>query len=254
MKLIAVTASLCAVAGAADPHAGHDHSLLKPQGPFYSIYTHENKNKDKVWNDMELSIVFKENTFDMKWWYGAKIPMVNIPKQTFTCTDVPFTFDESKLRVVIVPSENACLNNINSKFPRGFGLSSPFYIPVDHDTGDLMFGLAGNTFALILYAIDAEPASIPSGVNGLAPAASLPSRRKETASAPEVAAPVSKTSGDAGSPSNKANDETADALSESNANVIADTDATSTTTKTATAKLGSVLVSTAAIVFAGLFL
>jgi hypothetical protein len=222
----------------ASEHTGHNHAELKPNGPFYAIVTHLNKAGDKKWNDMELAINFKENSFDLQWYYGAKVQGVNIPKQTFRCKDVPFSFEEDKLRIVINPDSNPCLNRINSNFPKGFGLSDPMFVPIDHDTGDLTFGIAGGLVGLQLYAVDSIPAKIPSGENGLAPAV-VPGRRKEAGDV----TPARPDDNDNGPVNTE--DYTPKPPMGASAEV---------TTKSSTAKVGSVIISTAAIIFAGLFL
>ena len=172
----------------------------------------------------------------MKWWYGAKAGIVDIDKQVFDCPDVPFTFDDVKLRVAIKPDENECLRKINSLFPKGWGLSNPYYIRVDHDTGDLKFGVAQNIVLITLWAVDAPPAKIPSGEDGLAPL-NKPARRSNKANADANQNPPapSGASSPTSAPLSGASD-------------------VSATTKGATAKVGSVIVSTAAIIIAGLFL
>ena len=235
MKFLAVATFIASVTA---DHTGHNHSLLKPLGPFYGILTHMNKAGTKQWNDMELGITFKESTFDIKWFYGAKTAMVNIEKQTFECSDVPFTFDEVKLRVVLNPEENECLKKVNSLFPKGWGLPNPFYVRVDHDSGDLKFGIAKNMVVINLWAVDALPANIPSGEDGLAPA-STPGRRQETSDADAESTPVNQNS---------------PAQNDFQISNVAPPVAASDADKSATARVGSVIVSTAAIILAGLFL
>jgi hypothetical protein len=233
MKFLALT---CLVALVSSDHTGHDHSALKPSGPFYGLYTQKNRAGTKEWNAMELAIYFKENTFDIKWWYGAKAGIVDIDKQVFDCQNVPFTFDEAKLRLVIKPDDNECLRNINSLFPKGWGLTSPYYIRVDHDKGDLTFGVAQNIVRINLYAVDQLPANIPSGENGLAPV-NKPARRSKSSNADAN----QNQAGPAG-----ANSPTKPPVMEAAGDV--------SSPKSATAKVGSVIVSTAAIILAGLFL
>ena len=233
------------VATVSSDHTGHDHSLLKPTGPFYGIVTQKNKAGTKTWNAMELSILFKDKTFDMTWWYGAKAGLVDIDKQVFECKDVPFTFDDVKLHVVIEPEQNDCLKKINKLFPKGWGLPNPYSIRVDHDTGDLKFSVARNLVVINLWAVDAPPAKIPSGEEGLAPA-TVPGRRTNNSNG---SGDKKSAIPDVGIPADDA--KKGQAVGVPPVEAAGETDNNG---KSATARVGSVLVSTAAIIIAGLFL
>lgn len=224
-------------------HAGHDHSMLKPSGAFYGIITKPNKAGDKIWNELEVAMNFKPNTVDFKWWIGYPPQVSPIAKQTFECKDVPFTFSADSLEIFLQLSANGCLARINSRIPAGAGLHDPLQMTVDHGSGDLTFSLLGGAISSKIYAADSIPATVPSGQNGLAPA-QVRGRRSANSSSNEAAdgksAPVVQNSGAAPS---------APTAPMSFAN-----GGTSTTTRGASARLGSVIVSTAAIIFAGLFL
>jgi hypothetical protein len=156
-----------AVAAGATSHEGHDHSLLKPFGPFWGMTTYTTKNGDKTWNTNEIQLMFKENdTVDLKWWFGALIG--GIDKQTFACEAVPFTFDEVKLQIVVSPKTSDCLTEVNQMFPKAFQLTDPFFMPVDHNNGNVTFVAAKGLIAVSMKPIN-EPINIPSGNNGLAP-------------------------------------------------------------------------------------
>lgn len=241
MKFLALVA---AVAQAS--HAGHDHSLLKPSGPFYGIITKPNKAGDKIWNELEIAMNFKPNTVDFKWWVGFPPQISPIAKQTFECKDVPFTFSADSLEIFLQLSANGCLARINNRIPAGAGLHDPFQMTVDHDSGDLTFSLLGGAISSKIYATDSVPATVPSGQNGLAPA-QVRGRRSTTPAAngavnpkQDVSAPVVQNAGAGAAPTAPISN--------------AESDPTSTTTNSASARLGSVIVSTAAIIFAGLFL
>lgn len=247
MQLIALATSLFAIATAS--HAGHDHSALKPSGPFYGILTAMNKAGDKNWNNIEIQFDFSDATFDMVWWFGIKHPLITIPKQTFRCERIAYTFDEVNLNVVVNPDTNACLTRINGLFRRGMGIANPFAMPVQHDTGDLIFAIANNVIVVEMYAIDAPLTQIPSGVEGQAPA-SLPARRS-------IAAPASPAMPDAPAP---AGVPAAPVAQGERATVApaqagpAVKDGATTTTGNSASRIGSVFVSAAAVIFAGLFL
>jgi len=126
-----------------------------------------------------MSILLKEYTFDMRWWLGMNLQGTTIKKQVFTCKDVPFQFDEKNLHVDVDVAGNECLSDIDSKFPQGCGLGQILRLSVDHESGDLSFRVAKNLIKMTLYAVDAEPASIPSGVGEFAPL-NPPGRRAES--------------------------------------------------------------------------
>jgi hypothetical protein len=250
MNIFAV-AAFVASATANDPHAGHDHSLLKPQGPFYGLLSYETKDRSKTWNNLEISIFFKENTFNMKWWFGMRVNGWDIKKQVFACIDVPFKFDEENLHVAVDVVGNTCLSDINKKFPPGSGLGETLKLSVDHNSGDLSFKVARNVIQVTLYAVDAEPAIIPSGEGELAPL-NPPGRRAESYDAPAHAQKKEATVPVANSASvlNKANDETLQGIP---SNFNADETVSTTSERSAGSKMGS-FVTAAAIIIAGLIL
>lgn len=155
-------------------HEGHDHSSLKPTGPYYGILTKPTAKGDKIWNDMEIQFKFGESSFDMVWWFGMRVPLVD--KQTFKCDGVPFEFDEDNLNIVLHPNSNPCLKAISDKFV-GLGLADPFFLAVDHDSGDITFKAHDIMAPVVLYAIETPLEKIPSGENGLAPLTN-PARRE----------------------------------------------------------------------------
>ena len=253
MQLIAIATSLFAVATAS--HAGHDHMALKPSGAFYGILAQPNRAGDKIWNNIEIQFDFKDASFDMIWWFGIRHPLVAIPKQTFRCSNIAYTFDVDNLRVVVNPDADACLTRINNLFPRGMGITNPFAMPVDHDSGDLTFAIVNNLIKVEMYAIDAPLASLPSGVDGFAPA-TTPGRRAAggapqavptAGAAPATAAPQQSEGPAVAGP-------TAAAAAAAVKDATTTAAATTTTSNSATARLGSVFVSAAAVIFAGLFL
>jgi hypothetical protein len=174
MKYLSL-ASVVALASSSD-HEGHDHSALKPHGAYYGILTKMNQKGDKNWNNMEVQFTFGSSTFDMGWWFGIQNSLVEVEKQVFKCTSIPFTFDESNLAVIVHPESNDCLKAVNANFPPSMGLDDPYHLPVDHETGDIEFKLAAGLVKVDMYPIDVPLAEIPSGQNGLAPN-SIPARR-----------------------------------------------------------------------------
>ena len=173
MKFLSIATSLALVSAEghdghdhSDSHHGHDHSSLKPTGPFYGILTKPNAKGDKIWNEMEVQFNFGESSFDMVWWFGMRIPLVD--KQIFKCDGVPFEFDEDNLKIVLHPNSNPCLKAISDKFV-SLGLADPFFLAVDHDSGDITFKAHEIMAPVMLYAIETPLEKIPSGENGLAP-------------------------------------------------------------------------------------
>ena len=223
------------VAVASASHDDHDHSSLKPTGPYYGILSSWNKANTKNWNNMEVQMTFGESTLDLLWWFGIKNPMIpSIPKQIFSCSGVKYTFDETSLHVVINPDADRCLAAINGKFPKSLGIANPFNMPVDHDTGDVRFAVAGGAIYVDLYAIDTAMVTIPSGVDGRAPL-SVPARRKAAGSASAAA------------PGPKAAETTLPAAVDPSVKSV-------TTTTTKSAFTGSILVSACVVALAGLIL
>ena len=211
--------------------SGHYHAGDKPNGLFYGIKADPNARKTKIWNNMEIQMNFHENTLDFDWWYGMKLPIVSVEKQTFSCKDVPYTFNGKA--VIVQPDSNDCLKKINEQFS-GLGLSSPCVMPV-LPNGDIKFSAANGLVFMDMHAISKAVPAIPSGKDGRAPE-STPGPRKcdhshddhshddhshaaTTASADAPTAQPQKMSGN-----------------------------------NAGAKLGSVFISAAAIVLAGIFM
>ena len=250
MKFLAIAFPLVALSDAGC--VGHDHSLLKPKGPFYGIIATPNKAGDKKWNNMEVAIQFNENTFDIRWWCGFHPSLMPIPKQTFECTNVAFTFNADQLRVIVNPAADACLTRINALFPPSMGITNPFVMPVNHETGDVKFSLARGMVKVDLYATDSLPAAVPSGVEGLAPAVQRPRRGGKAAPAePSGKAAPAPAGPSAVAPAPAASNTPVEPQSNASQEVTADQ---KTGTNNATARMGSVIVSAAAIIVAGLFL
>ena len=241
------TIALAAVAAAhTHDHHGHDHAQYKPTGVYWGINVHEVR-ADKVWTLAEVELNFKsDSVVDLKWFYGVKPNhFVNVPKQTFACTDITYTFDEAKLQLSVDPTANACLKEVNDKFPKAIQLPNPFVLPINETNhGDIVFAVARNMIKADLYPIDGPLAKFPSGSDdGLAPAKSAyPARRgAATTSAAPSEAPVNNAAGGA-SVAPKAGDST-------------NSTTTTTSGKNAVAsQLSSIFVSIGAVVIAGLFL
>lgn len=174
MKSLSIAASLTIAVSAV--HEGHDYSSLKPAGVYYGILTKTNAKGDKNWNNMEVQFDFGDSTFNMQWWFGMQVPMIDVEKQVFICDNIPYTFDQSRLIVEMNPESNACLQAVNANFPANLGLSDPYFLPVDQDSGDIEFKLAAGMIRVDMFPIDAPVAVIPSGQNGLAPE-QTPARR-----------------------------------------------------------------------------
>ena len=186
-KMKFASAIMCSVVAAttSDEHSDHDHSLLKPSGNFYGLISHSSAS-GKNWNDMEMLVNFGGESFDLTWWYGVKNALVNVPKQMFNCAGVPFAFDESTLEVSIDVANNACFSAIRAKFDAGM-IPDVIRMPVDHETGDLNFPIAGGVISMDMYAIDG-PITIPSGIDGMAPTNPPARRGASTATATKVQA------------------------------------------------------------------
>lgn len=192
MKFISTIATFATAVSATVDHSEHDHSALKPTGIYYGLLKHTTKAGDKTWNDMEVQMNFGESSLDLLWWFGVKHSMTaNVAKQVFKCDAVPFAFDEEKLMVTVDVAANACLNEVKNKFTKGI-VPEVVRMPVNHDSGDLTFGLAMGIVSVDLYAIDGPLPAIPSGVNGLAPVA-VPARRGVAAQSAKEAETTSTT-------------------------------------------------------------
>lgn len=171
MKIISVAAfGLISSVNCDESHEGHDHSGMKPIGPYWGMTVYTSKS-NKKWNTNEVQLIFNDNdTVDMKWWYGfAKLPDVNIPKQTFACEALPFTWDEKTLEVSVSPSLSPCLIKINNNFPKMFQLSDPFVLPLDETNGGINFRVARGLIQIDLVPINAPIANVPSGIDGFVP-------------------------------------------------------------------------------------
>ena len=243
------TVALVAVAAAHShdhhDHAGHNHAQFKPTGVYWGINVHEVR-ADKAWTLAEVELNFKsDDKVDLKWFYGVKPNhFVNVPKQTFACTDIEYSFNEAKLELSVNPDSNPCLNEVNQKFPKPIRLPNPFVLPINETNhGDIVFAVARNMIKADLYPIDGPLAKFPSGSDeGLAPAKSAyPARRSAVGAAPSA------------SPSAAPSDAPLNAASV--APKADSTNSTTTTTKNAVAsQLSSIFVSIGAVVLAGLFL
>ena len=207
----------------------HSHADEKPSGWYYGFKNKANARNTKLWNDMEIQINFGENTLDIEWYYGMTLAF-GIPKQTFVCSDVPFTFDGKN--VIVKPNANFCLGNINRQFPNGYGLNSPHELPL-MATGEVKFTVADGKIELDMYPIKSKLAKLPSGVDGRAPEKIPEKRTCDHDHEHDHSADGSSTKAPEGIK--------ADAESKSGGN-------------NAGAKLGSALVSAAAIFGAGLFM
>ena len=163
-------ASLVGIVAACDG----DHSALKPAGFFYGLLSHTSAS-GKTWNDMEIQMNFKESTLDMVWWFGVKNALVSqVPKQVFACSNVAYVFGLEEVSVGIDIGADACLSAIAAKFPAGI-ISDYVTMPIDHESGDLVFALAGGAVSMEMYPTKGS-ITIPSGIDGLAPA-DTPARR-----------------------------------------------------------------------------
>jgi hypothetical protein len=231
MKIISTIAvSLFALAEA------HSHADEKPSGWYYGFKNKSNARNTKVWNEMEIQINFGENTMDIEWYYGMNLA-IGIPKQTFVCSNVPFTFDGKN--VIVKPDAGTCLGNINAKFPTGFGLDTPHALPL-MATGEVKFTVADGKIELDMYPIKSKLAKVPSGVDGRAPE-KIPEKRTCDHDHDHDDDDHDHDHSADGSSTKAPEGIKADAASKSGGN-------------NAGAKLGSVFVSAAAIVFAGLFM
>jgi hypothetical protein len=210
--------------------SGHYHPGDKPTGYFYGIKADPNARKTKIWNNMEIQMNFKENTLDFEWWYGMQISIVKVEKQTFSCKDVPFAFNGKA--VIIEPQANECLKKINEQF-RGVGLSEPCVMPVQPN-GDIRFSAAKGVVYMDMHAISEPLAAIPSGKDGRAPE-STPGPRK------------CDHSHDDHSHDDHSHDHATTSAPKAQAQKMSDGNH-------AGAKLGSVFVSAAALVLAGIYM
>ena len=224
-------------------HAGHNHAQFKPTGVYWGINVHEVR-AGKAWTLAEVELNFKsDNVVDLKWFYGVKPNfMVNVPKQTFACTDIEYSFNEAKLELSVNPDSNPCLNEVNQKFPKAIRLPNPFVLPINETNhGDIVFAVAKNLIKADLYPIDGPLAKFPSGSDdGLAPS-TYPARRGVATSAPSDA-PVTNSVNGAAPIAPKAD------VSGGNGTT------TTTSSRNAVAQLSSIFVSIGAVVLAGLFL
>ena len=244
MQIITATFATVAasVATAAHSHADHDHAQFKPTGVYWGINVHEVR-ADKAWTLAEVELNFKsDDKVDLKWFYGVKPNhFVNVPKQTFSCPDISYTFDEEKLELSVNPDAEPCLNEVNNQFPKAIRLPNPFILPINETNhGDIVFAVARNLIKADLYPIDGPLAKFPSGSEeGLAPPKSAyPARRSSQTGAAPSAAPAA-----------------ADAVAPKAA--AADSNTTTTTSgknAAVASQLSSIFVSIGAVVLAGLFL